>query len=255
MLKRFLQILNQVWAVITIPIVFIVLVTPATLLAIPFGITNRLRIVGPFWKLFGLYTVHFGCWAKVYYEDRRQTELRAYPPTGLYIANHQSFMDIPLALTQFQIPPIMKKEVLYLPLLGLMGWAAGALVVSRRKRDSRKKVFVQAKHRLVNEKFALQYYPEGTRNRLLDEPKPFSELKVTLMHLAFEGGVPVVPVSIYGTRGVLEKSGMINPGKKIAILTRPALFPKDYPDANTFARACWGEVIKGHAELQAVHGS
>jgi 1-acyl-sn-glycerol-3-phosphate acyltransferase len=254
MLKRFLQILNQVWAVITIPLVFIFLVAPPTLIVIPLPLAWRLRIVGPFWSLFGRYTVQIGCWARVYEEDRRQPELRTYPPTGLYIANHQSFMDIPLMLTQFQVPPIMKKEVLYIPLLGILGWAAGALVVSRRKRDSRKKVFVQARQRLVHEKFAVQYYPEGTRNRF-DNPKPFSDLKVTLLHLAFDGQVPVIPVSIYGTRGVLNKYGMITPGKKVGILTRPAILPKNYPDASSFARACWEEVLKGHAELQAVHGN
>lgn len=43
----------------------------------------------------------------------------------LYIANHQSYIDIPLIITKFQVPPIMKKEVLYIPIIGLVGWAMG----------------------------------------------------------------------------------------------------------------------------------
>ncbi len=248
--RRILSYLNLFWAFTTIPLVFFVLVTPPTLLVIPFPVSIRLRVVGPFWRFFANYTIKFGCWAKLYVEDHRQPELRTYPPTGLYIANHQSFLDIPMTLSQFQVPPIMKKEVLYIPLLGILGWAAGSLVVSRGKRDSRKKVFVKARDRLVKDKFAVQYYPEGTRSKA-GIPRQYSGLKVTLLQLAWEEKVPVIPVSIYGTHDVISNSGVINVGKKVGIISHAAMLPADYKDANSFARACWDQVLKGHSQLKA----
>ncbi len=250
MQKRFLQVLNQIWAAVTIPLVFFAFVTPPTLLVIPFPVKIRLKVVGPFWRAFALYTLKYACWAQLYTEDRRQGNFKTYPPSGLYIANHQSFIDIPLALTQFQVPPIMKKEVLYLPLLGVLGWAAGSLVVSRGKRNSRKKVFIQAKKRLVEDQFAVQYYPEGTRSRS-GTPKDYTELKVTLLQLAYEEKVPVIPVSMYGTSKILSDIGMISPGQKLGIITHEAIDPKDYADIKTFTRAAWEQVLKGHQELRA----
>ena len=113
--RRILGRLNDIWTFTMVPLVFIVLVTPATLVALPFSVPWRLRIVGPFWRLFSRFTLHFACWSTLYEEDNRQPELRTNPPQGLYIANHQSFLDIPVIVTQFQVAPIMKKEVLYLP--------------------------------------------------------------------------------------------------------------------------------------------
>ncbi len=250
MLRKFLFILAQLWAFVTIPIVFLLVAAPVTTLLIPFPVRYRLMGVGPTWKIFSRWTLHFGCWAKVYARDERAPEFKTYPPKGLYIANHQSFMDIPLVLTQFQVPPIMKKEVLYIPIIGLMAWAGGAMIVSRRKRNSRKKVFIQARRRLVEQGFAVQYYPEGTRNRFSDSPKAYGDIKVTLIHLAFEGNVPVIPVSIYGTRDVLSKRGFINPGKQVGIYCQNALNPADYPDATSFAKAAWAKVQEGHAQLK-----
>jgi 1-acyl-sn-glycerol-3-phosphate acyltransferase len=248
-MSKILRIFIQIWAMVTTPIVFLGLLIPSTIMVAFLPIKLRIKLVGPFWKAFSLYTLHLSCWCKVFTEDQRQEELSRYPYQGLYIANHQSFIDIPLILSQYQVPPIMKKEVLYIPFIGLMGWAAGALALSRGKRDSRKKVFIQARERLVTQNYAVQYYPEGTRSKD-GHPKSYDKLKVTLIHLAFDEKIPVVPISMYGTSKVISKSGIINPFQKIGIKTHPALFPKDYPDASSFARACWEKVVQGHLDLK-----
>jgi len=254
MQHRVVKILNQAWASITIPLVFFLSVTPVALVVIPLPVKWRVRFVGPFWRFFSRFTLKYGCWATLYESDRRRPELRSYPYKGLYIANHQSFIDIPLMLSQYQVPPIMKKEVLYLPLLGIMAWASGAMVVSRGKRNSRKKVFVQARKRLVEDNFAVQYYPEGTRSRN-GLPKDYKELKITLLQLAWENKVPVIPISMFGTRGVLNPRGVITPGKKVGIITHDAIEPNNFPDANSFARACWEQVVKGFTELETSLGN
>ena len=239
----------QTWAMLAASLGFCIIVVPVTLLCSPLPLRLRLSLVSPFWGFFSRFAIKYICWSPLYAEDHRQPELRTYPPTGLYISNHQSYVDIPLMLTQYQVLPIMKKEVVYLPVFGILAVAAGALPVSRGKRDSRKKVFIAARKRLVDDKFSLQYYPEGTRSRT-GAPKPYTDIKITLIQLAYENQVPVIPISMYGTQKVLSKQGMLNPGQKLGIITHQAVLPKDYADANSFAQACWRQVLSGYSQLE-----
>jgi 1-acyl-sn-glycerol-3-phosphate acyltransferase len=246
--KKVFRFFALLWSSFAIPLVFLLLVLPVSLIAAPFPLIPRVNIVRRSWGFFGLFTIKLGTFASLHSEDRRPIELKNYPYRGLYISNHQSYMDIPLMLSQYQVPPIMKKEVLYIPILGFLAWVSGALVVSRGKRDSRKKVFVKARERLVTQKYSLQYYPEGTRSRD-GKPKEFSDLKVTLMHLAFEEKIPVIPVSMYGTSHILKHKGFIQFGKKVGIITHAPVDPTLYTDANQFARAAWDVVKEGYSEL------
>lgn len=250
MSKGILRFFVHLWAYMAVPVFFIVVIVPITLSVVFLPLRWRLAIISPFWALLGNFLVRWVCWGSIYAEDNRQPELKTFPPTGLYISNHQSYVDIPLMLTQYQVLPIMKKEVLYIPLFGIIGWAAGALVVSRGKRDSRKKVFMAAKKRLVTDKFSLQYYPEGTRSRD-GAPKPYENIKVTLVQLAYENNVPVFPISMYGTNKVLSKKGFISAGQSLGIITHPALLPKDFSDVNAFTKAAWEQVTTGYTKLEA----
>ncbi|MCE3012880.1 MAG: 1-acyl-sn-glycerol-3-phosphate acyltransferase [Proteobacteria bacterium] len=248
MMKQVLRGLGLIWVAISAPLVFLLLVLPVSIIAAPFSLVPRVRLVRKSWQAFGYFTIKYATFATMHIEDKRPPELKRYPFRGLYIANHQSYMDIPLILSQYQVPPIMKKEVLYLPVLGFLAWVAGALVVSRGKRDSRKKVFVKARERLVTHNYGLQYYPEGTRSRD-GKPKDFADLKVTLLHLAFEENIPVIPVSMYGTSHILKHGEFIHFGKKVGIITHEPLEPKNYASANEFARAAWDVVKSGYSEL------
>jgi len=223
---------------------------PVSLIASPFHLEKRLRIIGPLWSFFGRILLKYACKANVVVSlDHRSPSFQKTPPYGLYVANHQSYIDIPLMLTMYQAPPIMKKEVLYIPIFGLLAWASGALPVSRSNPDSRKKVFLQAKKRMSEDRIGLQVYPEGTRSK--DSfPKPFSEIKKTLLVFAYQEKIPVIPTSIYGTRGVLNHMGFIQPGKNVGIIVHKEIFPEDFTSAEDFAKAAWEQVLKGHEELK-----
>lgn len=253
MTKAILWLPAQIWGLFATLVAFFVLLVPVTLLAWPLKLRPRLTIIGPIWGLFSRFILRCVCWSPLYVEDHRQPEFRVHPPVGLYISNHQSYIDIPLIISQYQVLPIMKKEVAYIPLFGPIAIAAGALAVSRGKRDSRKKVFMAAKKRLVDEQFAVQYYPEGTRSRN-GQPKSFEEVKTTLIQLAFEENVPVIPISMYGSCRVLSKHGFLRPGQNLGIITHAALLPQNYQDVNEFSRAAWEKVLSGYAQLAAKLG-
>lgn len=248
--NRPMRILIQIKAIFLGSFLLIFMLVPTCLVALPFHLERRLKIVCPVWDLFGRLLLRYACHAKIQIaEDHRGAQFKGIPCFGLYVANHQSYIDIPLSLTMFQAPPIMKKEVLYIPIFGWMAWISGALPVSRSSMASRRKVFEKAKKRILKERIGLGVYPEGTRSKS-SIPKRYDEIKKTLLVFAFNEKIPVVPTSIYGTRGVLSPSGMINPGRSIGIIVHKEVNPAEYPSADQFAEACWTIVIQGHDQMR-----
>jgi 1-acyl-sn-glycerol-3-phosphate acyltransferase len=248
-----MQILIQIKAVLVGFFLLFFILVPACIIALPFGLDRRLKIVGPAWAFFGRNLVRYGCHAKIAVsEDHRSSAFKGTPCYGLYIANHQSYLDIPLSCTMHQAPPIMKQEVLYLPFIGWLAWISGALPVSRTKTSSRRQVFEKAKKRILKDRIGLQVYPEGTRSKD-SVPRPFSGIKKTLLVFAFNEKIPVVPTSMYGTRGILD-AGKIKTGKSIGIILHKEIDPKTYKSADEFANACWDVVIQGHDQLKAQLG-
>ena len=149
-------ILIQIKAIFVTLLLVLFILVPTCLVAIPFDLKSRLKIVSPLWAFFGGTLLRYACQAKIVYsQDHRSLEFKGTPCSGLYIANHQSYLDIPLILTMFQAPPIMKKEVLYIPVFGQIGWICGALPVSRESSSSRRKVFESAKKRMLIDRIGL----------------------------------------------------------------------------------------------------
>jgi 1-acyl-sn-glycerol-3-phosphate acyltransferase len=249
-----MQILIQIKAVVVGFILLFFVLVPACIIALPFNMYRRLKIVGPAWYLFGTNLLRYGCGAKIAIrEDHRSEAYKGAPCYGLYVSNHQSYMDIPLTCTLHQAPPIMKKEVLNIPIFGWMAWISGALPVSRGNTSSRRKVFEKAKKRILKERIGLQVYPEGTRSRT-SFPKPFSDIKKTLLVFAYNEKIPVVPTSIYGTRGILSSKGIIRRGRNIGIIVHKEIEPASFATAEEFAEACWNVVIQGHDQMKAQLG-
>jgi len=246
-----MYILIQIKAVFISLFLLLFCLVPANLIAAPFALSRRLKITGPVWQFCSDFLLNYALHARIKIrEDHRAPEFKGRPCSGLYVANHQSYIDIPLLTTCYQAPPIMKKELLYfLPVFGWMAWISGALPVSRSSMASRRRIFERARKRVLVENIGLQVYPEGTRSKKT-VPKEFHEIKKTLLVWAFNEKIPVIPTSIYGTRGVLSSKGTINPGKDLGIIVHSALYPKDFADADSFARAAWGKVTDGYYQMQ-----
>lgn len=245
-----MSFLIQIKAILVASIFLGFVLIPACIVALPFPLRYRLKLVSPAWGIFSRNFLRFGCNAKLdILEDHRSEDFKGVPAYGLYIANHQSFIDIPLMATTYAIPPIMKKEVLYIPIFGWLAWASGAMAVSRSQTNSRKKVFSMARNRLNKEKMAVQVYPEGTRS-LDGHPKSFEHIKKTLMVVAYSDKIPVIPTSLYGTRGVLTKKGRIRPNRHLGIIVHKEIHPENYATVDEFCMACWDKVIEGYERMR-----
>ncbi len=244
-------LLIQIKAIVLGAMTLVFVLLPTCLVALPFGTERRLKIVGPVWSWMGSFLLRYACHAKIdIQEDYRSDAYKGIPSYGLYVSNHQSYIDIPMILTMFIAPPIMKKEVMYIPLVGWLGYISGALPVSRSKVDSRKKVFEQAKSRVLKERIGLQVYPEGTRSKT-SEPGDYESIKRTLLVFAFNEKIPVIPTSIYGSRGVLNPHGMVVPGRHVGIIVHKEILPTDYKNSDEFCRAIWDKVKEGYASMKS----
>lgn len=138
---------------------------------------------------------------------------------SIYVANHQSQLDIPaLALAikpDFRM--VAKRELLYIPVFGWALWLAGFVFIDRTDRAKAIRS-LERTTRMIRKKTSVVVFAEGTRSpdgRLL----PF---KKGGFILALQVGVPIVPVSIRGGHEVLPKGSLrIRPGTIDVVFGEP----------------------------------
>ncbi len=124
----------------------------------------------------------------------------------LYMANHQSNVDIVALVVSLPGPPgfLSKQEMRKVPLLGrAMDWA-GEVFIDRSDRQQAIAAIEEAA-RQVRQGRPLIVFPEGTRS----DGRAIRRFKKGGFHLATKAGVPLVPVGIRGTERVLPKGGLL----------------------------------------------
>jgi 1-acyl-sn-glycerol-3-phosphate acyltransferase len=137
----------------------------------------------------------------------------------VFIANHQSQLDIPALVRALpsSVRFIAKKELLYVPIFGWALWLAGFVFVDRRDRDKAIRSLETAARR-VRAGTPILVFAEGTRSpdgRLL----PF---KKGGFLLAMQAGVAIVPVTLRGGTEVLPKGSLrIRPGRIEVVIGDP----------------------------------
>ena len=241
----------QPFIYIWIYILICVIILPISIIALPFSQNRRVALTTPFWNLFFKLIMRTAFFCKIEKIDERDLKAKkSISPKGLYISNHKSFVDIPLLFSVFVIPPIMKKEVLYIPIFGICAYSAGGILVDRKDKNSRQKVFGESKKRLLYNREQLQYYPEGTRQRNNAPVKEVSEIKTKLIEFAFENAIKVYPISVEGTQHCMLNH-MIIPGRKVGIHLHSPLDPKDFKSQEEFVNKCWEKVIMGKKQLES----
>jgi 1-acyl-sn-glycerol-3-phosphate acyltransferase len=149
------------------------------------------------------------------------------PGSCIFMSNHVSNLD-PCVI----IPPIprrvsilVKKSLMKVPLLGTAMRLAKFVPIDRDQRESAISSIADARM-VLNSGLSLAVFAEGTRSRdgrLLPFKKgPF--------YLAYEAGVPVVPISVHGTETMMRKgSKRIYPGTAYVTYHQP-IHPADYTD-------------------------
>ena len=121
--------------------------------------------------------------------------------TYVFVSNHQSIYDIPILFWSlpYQLRIIAKESLGDFPFLGWHLRRTGHMLVDRRRPD-RARIFGWAS-RLTANGLSLIVFPEGTRSR----DGRVARFKGGGFLLALQAGLPVVPLSIVGSRHVMLK--------------------------------------------------
>ncbi len=125
--------------------------------------------------------------------------------TYIFVSNHQSIYDIPVifASLPFQLRIIAKESLGNFPFLGWHLRRAGHLLVDRRNPD--RAGILRRWKALVGQGLSLIIFPEGTRS----PDGQVRTFKGGSFLLAIEAGLPIVPLSVDGTRLVMRKGRLM----------------------------------------------
>jgi len=174
--------------------------------------------------------------------------------TYVFVANHQSIYDIPVLFWSipFQLRIIAKESLGKFPMLGPHLKRTGHMLVDRSKPD-RAGIFGWAS-RLTSNGLSLIVFPEGTRS--LDGR--MSKFKGGSIMLAMQAGLPIVPISVVGSRHVMKKGELTTrPGHVTLIVHDPietaAIAEPSVEEVRQFADRV-RDVVRPAVEAEAAAG-
>jgi len=128
----------------------------------------------------------------------------------VFLSTHQSYMDIPVMLgyVPAQLRIAAKREVFQIPFLGWHMRRAGHISINRGSTQEAVETLRRAAQE-IRPGVSVFLYPEGTRSR----DGALQPFKKGGFKFALQTGLPVVPVTIVGTRRALPRdSSVFRPG-------------------------------------------
>jgi 1-acyl-sn-glycerol-3-phosphate acyltransferase len=150
----------------------------------------------------------------------------------VFLSTHQSYMDIPVMLGYIpaQLRIAAKREVFQIPFLGWHMRRAGHISINRSSTTEAVASLRSAADQ-IGEGVSAFLYPEGTRSRD-GSLQPF---KKGGFKLAMQARLPIIPVTIVGTRQLLPRDSIIfRPGPVDMYLDAPlptgGLSDEDLPE-------------------------
>ena len=145
--------------------------------------------------------------------------LERLDPSRSYVfaANHQSIYDIPILFANlpFQLRIIAKESLGRIPFMGWHLHRTGHVLVDRRNPGAG---VVRKMAKLVADGHSLIVFPEGTRST----DGTVARFKGGPFVIALQAGLPVVPISVIGSRHVMFRGDlMVRPGRVRVIVHDP----------------------------------
>ena len=145
----------------------------------------------------------------------------------LFVANHQSFADIPVAcavLDKFQFGFVAKSTLERNPLYGR--WIRDTRNVYIDRESPRASLrAIEDGIDLLKKGFSILIFPEGARSRC----STIDEFKKGSLRLATKSEVPVVPIAIHNAYRVFEEYGYVKYGIDVKFNILPMIETKGMP--------------------------
>lgn len=154
------------------------------------------------------------------------------PKSGatLFVANHQSYMDIPVMMSVIERPVgfVAKEELGRIPFFAQ--WIVYMKCVLITRGDTRKAlVAILQAAKLLQQGHSLVLYPEGTRS--IDGS--LGEFKAGSLKAAQKGKAIVVPVAIDGARNVMPRNSFWMYKSDVTVTILPAISAEVVQDMDT----------------------
>jgi 1-acyl-sn-glycerol-3-phosphate acyltransferase len=184
---------------------------------------------------------------------RIELEGAALPPVDqscVFVANHSSFYDTPIVFTALprQLRIMAKAALGYVPFLGWHLRRGGHVLVNRRNPGA--SIFKRMQ-RMAKSGASLVVFPEGSRT--IDGN--LQKFKAGMFLLAIENGLPVVPITISGSRIVMPKGRFSVSPAIVTVTVHEQIATKDLAreDARSLA-AKVQDIIASAVNSHVAHG-
>lgn len=163
----------------------------------------------------------------------------------IFVANHQSFLDMSLVYhLPWKMKWVSKQSLTYIPVMGWLVWLTGHLTINRSKKTALKKLdnLVQPLRDLV----PVMIFPEGTRT-MDGQIKPF---KNGAFLLSKEYGFKLQPMVIDGGREAMPSgSAKLNPKVTFKLKVLDTLDPNDFEDMTALRDYTRNLIVEEHQAL------
>jgi 1-acyl-sn-glycerol-3-phosphate acyltransferase len=167
----------------------------------------------------------------------------------LFLANHQSIYDIPVLFWHlpYQVRILAKASLGRFPFLGWHLRRSGHVLVDRSKPGN--STMLQIKE-LMRQKVSVVVFPEGTRST----DGRVARFRGGIVMLAIEAGLPIVPVSVEGTRHVMLKGRLMTCPGHVRVNVLPPISTDGYEprQARELANVVERQVRVALEDMQAV---
>jgi 1-acyl-sn-glycerol-3-phosphate acyltransferase len=149
--------------------------------------------------------------------------------TYIIISNHQSLLDILLLnCLRYRYKWISKIELTKVPVIGWYLKMADYIVINRGNEESKIEM-LEKSYICLKKGISIMIFPEGTRS--LNNEIGF--FKRGAFQLALQANVPLLPILINGTGGILPKHGLIfGSGHEIHIKVLDPVYPDSFGTDN-----------------------
>ncbi|MEO5591568.1 MAG: lysophospholipid acyltransferase family protein [Chitinophagaceae bacterium] len=209
---KFIRALYSIYAMLTF-ILLLLVIFPFVLLASVFGKIkggNVIYWICNIWSDVWFFLI--GVWSKKIIQTNAPQKNEQY----IFVANHISYMDIPMIVKTIRQPAraLGKAEIAKVPVFGFL-YRYGAIMVDRSSPEARKKSVLQLKS-VLKKGISVFIFPEGTFN---ETGQPLKEFYDGAFRIAIESQTPLFPVIFPDTVKRLHYSSVLSftPGKCRAI--------------------------------------
>jgi len=181
---------------------------------------NIVHYIGKFWSLLNIFLS--GTRLTIKGKEKINKNL-----TYIVMSNHQSLTDVWALIGKIplQLRWIIKSEIRGIPIFGYTLERMGHVYVDR-KNSRAASISIETAASMIKKEASVIIFPEGTRSK----DGHMLKFRMGGAIIAFKSGVPILPVTVNGSRFVLPKNTLALMPGKIEVVVGNAIDPRRYDE-------------------------